>query len=103
MKVLAVVDFNDNSFKSVSSVSLGIEQFLNVDNRLECNKDKVQRNIEQVHQEIMETRKKIDFYINDQPNDYQDNKGKFKFLGLLTDRENDTLSERQAYLFQVAI
>ena len=58
-----VIDFCDFEFKEVVSLFKEIEEFLNVDTRLACNKPKPpSRDIEKVKQEIMSTPKKFNFY-----------------------------------------
>ena len=58
LKLLAVVDFCDFEFKEASSLFREIEEFLNVDFRLACNKPKLpSRDIEKVREEIMSTAK----------------------------------------------
>ena len=82
---MSVIDFCDFEFKEVGSLFKEIEEFLNVDMRLACNKLKPpSRDIEKVKQEIMSTRKKFDFYQNDLPDNFPDNDNLFKFLGLMT-------------------
>ena len=91
LKLLAVVDFSDFAFKETNSLFQEIEQFLNQDIRLECNKTKPDRHIEKVREEIMETRSGIDFYRNDQLDQFPSNANKFKFLGIITDRQSDLM------------
>ena len=56
LKLLSVIDFCDFEFKEVGSLFKEIEEFLNVDTRLACNKPKPRtRDIEKVKQEIMST------------------------------------------------
>ena len=65
LKLLAVVDFCDFEFKEASSLFREIEEFLNVDSRLACNKPKPpSRDMEMVREEFMSIYKKFDFYKN---------------------------------------
>ena len=61
LKLLALIDFSDFSLKSLTSLFSDIEDFLNRDIRLECNKIKPDRYLESVRKEIEMTRQKIDF------------------------------------------
>ena len=90
LKLLAIVDFSDMAFKEASSLFKEID-FLNQETRLECNKTKQIRHVDKVQEEIMETRTRIDFYRNDSPDQFPSNNNKFKFLGILTDRETDMM------------
>ena len=45
LKLLAMVDFSDFSLKSVQSLFSDLEEFLNQDVRLECNKIKPERHL----------------------------------------------------------
>ena len=56
---------------------------------MECNKAKPDRHVEKVREEIMETRSRIDFYRNNMPDQFPSNDNKFKFLGILTDKQTD--------------
>ena len=92
LKLLSVIDFCDFEFKEVGSLFKEIEEFLNVDTRLACNKPKPPtRDIEKVKQDIMSTRKKFDFYQNDFPDEFPENNNLFKFLRLMTNRQTDHL------------
>ena len=91
---MAIIDFSDFSLKSVQSLFSDIEDFLNQDIRLECNKLKPERHLESVRQEIEQTRQRFDFHKNDKEDDFPSNKGYFKFLGLLTCKDTDTLKLR---------
>ena len=48
LKVLAVIDFCDMAFKDASSLFKEVEQFLNQDSRLEVNKVKKERHLDDV-------------------------------------------------------
>ena len=48
LKLLAIIDFSDFSFKEVQSLFSDIEEFLNQDVRLDINKQKPQCHIENV-------------------------------------------------------
>ena len=61
LKLLAMIDFSDFSLKSVQSLFSDIEDVLNKDVRLECNKVKTDRHLDSVREEIEMTRQKIDF------------------------------------------
>ena len=52
LKLLAMIDFSDFSLKSVQSLFSDIEDFLNQDVRLECNKLKTERHLDSIRQEI---------------------------------------------------
>ena len=92
LKFLTVVDFCDFEFKEASSLFREIEDFLNVDSRLACNKPKPpSRDLEMVREEIMSTCQKFDLHRNELSDDFPSNKDKFKFLRLLTDRKTDRL------------
>ena len=52
LKLLAVVDFSDMSFKEVTSLHEPIELFLNQDSGLERNKPKPPRFVKEVKKEI---------------------------------------------------
>ena len=52
LKLLALIDFSDFSLKSVTSLFSDIEEFLNRDICLECNKIKPERHLESVRKEI---------------------------------------------------
>ena len=58
LKLLALIDFSDVSLKSVQSLFSDIEDVLNQDIRLECNKVKPDRHVESVRKEIKMTRQK---------------------------------------------
>ena len=64
LKLLAVIDFSDMSFKEVTSLYDPIETFLNQDSRLERNKLKPPRFVEEVKIEIWKTLTTINFYQN---------------------------------------
>merc|ERR1712215_111260 len=60
--------------------------------RLACNKPKPNsRDVQQVKEEILNTRMKIDWFINRYPDEYPSNSGMFKFLGLMTDKQTDQM------------
>ena len=69
-----MVDFSDFSLKSVQSLFSDIEEFLNQDVRLECNKIKPERHLDSVRQEIELTRQRFDFHKNNEPDDFPSNK-----------------------------
>ena len=94
LKLLAMIDFSDFSLKSVQSLFSDIEDFLNQDIRLECNKLKPERHLDSVRKEIELTRQKFDFHKNNSPNDFPIYKDHFKFLGLLTCKKTDALKLR---------
>ena len=92
LKLLSVIDFCDFEFKETSSLFKEIEQFLNQDARLACNKPKPPlRDIQKVKDEILGTREKFDWFKNNMPNEFPSNNNMFKFLGLLTDRQTDQM------------
>ena len=94
LKLLAMIDFSDFSLKSVQSLFSDIEEVLNQDVHLECNKVKPERHLESVRKEIEMTRQKFDFHKNNSPDDFPTHKNHFKFLGLLTRKTTDTLKLR---------
>ena len=98
LKLLALIDFSDFSLKSVQSLFSDIEDVLNQDIRLECNKVKPDRHLESVKKEIEMTRQKIDFHKNTSPDDFPTHKNHFKFLGLLTCKTTDALKLRSKAL-----
>ena len=101
LKLLALIDFSDFNLKSVTSLFSEIEEFLNRDVRLECNKIKPEQHLESVRKEIEMTRQKTDFHINALPNDYPNHKDHFKFLGLVTCKKEDTLKLRPKPLSEI--
>ena len=91
LKLLALIDFSDFSLKSVQSLFSDIEDILNQDIHLECNKVKPDRHLESVKKEIEMMRQKIDFHKNTSPDDFPTHKNHFKFLGLLTCKTTNAL------------
>ena len=92
LKLLSVIDFCDFEFKETSSLFEELEQFLNQDTRLACNKPKPPlRDVQQVKDEILGTRTKLDWFKNEDDNEYPSNNNMFKFLGLMTDRRTDQM------------
>ena len=94
LKCIAVVDYNDMSFKDASSLFEKVTEFLSQESRLECNKPKITRFVDQVQAEIRETRAKIDFYQNQKKDDFPENTDRFKFLGIMTNPNNDMMRLR---------
>ena len=70
LKLLAMIDFSDFSLKSVQSLFADIENVLNKDVRLECNKVTKERHLDSVREEIEMTRQKVDFHKNNSENDF---------------------------------
>ena len=81
LKLLAVVDSSNMSFKEMTSLYDLIETFLNQDSCLERNKPKPPRFVEEVKNDIWKTRTTISFYQNKERDALLSNKGDFKFLG----------------------
>ena len=65
------------TFKDASPLFKKVE-FLSQETRLECNQEKQERHVDRVQQEIMQTRAKIDFYKNREPDQFPQNSDKFK-------------------------
>ena len=59
LKLLAMIDFSDFSLKSVQSLFSDIEEVLNQDVLLECNKVKPERHLDSFRKEIEMTSQKI--------------------------------------------
>ena len=92
LKLLSVIDFCDFEFKETSSLFEELEQFLNKDVQLACNKPKPPlRDVQQVKDEILDTRRKFDWFKNQKDDEYPSNSGMFKFLGLMTNRQTDEM------------
>ena len=94
LKLLAMIDFSDFSLKSVQSLFADIENVLNKDVRLECNKVTKERHLDSVREEIEMTQQKVDFHKNNSLNDFLTHENHFKFLGLLTCKSTDDLKLR---------
>ena len=94
IKLICVAAFSSHYFKEISSLSKFVEQFLNLDKRLDINAPKEERpSLEQVIQEIQKTRTKNNQHQNNRESAFrQKSPNDFPLLGLTTERDDELLT-----------